>query len=876
MSKSTASPPQLAQRLLRWFCAPHRLNELEDDLNELFHQRVETVGLRRARWRYCRDVLSLIRPFIIRRQPNEYPNPRTMDMLRNYLKIALRNLARNRVYSFINISGLAVGMAVAMLIGLWIYDELSFDRYFQNYNRIAKVMQTGTFEGEVFHSGYNPAPMGPELRNVYGENFSHVVMLSYDGNNDHILAYGDKKLTKTGSYMSAGAPDMLTLNMLSGTRAGLKDQNSILLSESTAEALFGETDPVGKMVKIDNRLDVKVTGVYEDFPYNTEYWDLKFIAPWDLYASSQEWVKRAQDNVEWGNNSWQVLVQIAPNTTFEAVSAKIKDIRLKHTPEVAFLKPKVYLQPMREWHLYTGWDKAGNSDGRIQYVWLFGIIGVFVLLLACINFMNLSTARSEKRAKEVGIRKAVGSVRSQLIAQFFSESLLVVAFAFVLSILLVLLVLPVFNEVADKQIGILWANPVFWLCGIGFSLVTGLIAGSYPAFYLSSFQAVKVLKGTFRVGRFASVPRQVLVVVQFTVSVTLIIGTIIVFRQIQHAKNRPVGYDRSGLITVAMNTPELYQHYNALRDALIQTGAAVDMSTSSTPTTNLNSRNGGFTWEGKDPALKASFGTVAVSHDFGKTVGWQFVQGRDLSRQFATDSSGIVLNQTAVRYMGLKDPVGKQIKWNDRSFRVVGVIKDMLMGSPFEPIYQTVYMLDYGWANVINIKLNPNRSASESLANIEGVFRKFNPGSPFDYKFTDQQYALKFAAEERIGKLASSFAILAILISCLGLFGLASFIAEQRTKEIGVRKVLGASVTNLWLLLSKDFVILVIIAFGISTFIARYFLNGWLQKYQYHTELAWWIFAVSGAGALLITLLTVSYQAIRAALVNPVKSLRSE
>jgi putative ABC transport system permease protein len=870
------NPPRWANWLLETFGHPDTREEVQGDLLELYDYWMETIGERKARWRYSLSVLKLMRPLATHKQSDDYSSPffGSPSMIRNYLKIALRNLVKNKAYSVINIGGLAMGMTVAMLIGLWIYDELSFDKYFQNYDRIAKVMQNGTFNGEVFHGEYNPAPMGQELRTVYADDFTHVIMSSWT--RDHILSYGDKKFTKTGNYLSADAPDMLTLKMLSGTRAGLKDPSSILLSESVAQALFGTSDPVGKLMKIDNKLDVKVTGVYEDFPYNTEFRDMKFIAPWDLYASSEAWVKRAQNNVEWGNFSWQVLAQIAPNASFEAVSDKIKNIRLKHNPETAFIKPKVYLQPMSKWHLYSGWDKSGNLDGRIQYVWLFGIIGVFVLLLACINFMNLSTARSEKRAKEVGIRKAVGSVRSQLISQFFSESLLVVAFAFVLSIVLALLILPFFNEVADKQIGILWTNPVFWLCGIGFSVLTGLIAGSYPALYLSSFQAVKVLKGTFRVGRFASIPRQVLVVVQFTVSVTLIIGTIIVFRQIEHAKSRPVGYERSGLITVSMNTPELYQHYNALRDELIRTGAVVDMSTSSAPTTDLNSQNSGFDWVGKDPNFKDNFGTIAVTHDFGKTVGWQFVQGRDFSRQFPSDSSGMVLNETAVRYMGVKDPVGKQIKWNGKPYRVVGVIKDMLMASPFEPIFQTVYMLDYGWANVINIKLNLSRSTSESLAKIEAVFRKFNPGSPFDYRFIDQQYALKFAAEERIGKLASVFAILAIFISSLGLFGLASFVAEQRTKEIGVRKVLGASVLNVWSLLSKDFVILVIISFGIATPIAYYFLHSWLQKYEYRTEMSWWIFAISGLGALAVTLLTVSYQSIKAALINPVKSLRSE
>jgi ABC-type antimicrobial peptide transport system permease subunit len=531
---------------------------------------------------------------------------------------------------------------------------------------------------------------------------------------------------------------------------------------------------------------------------------------------------------------------------------------------------------MSQWHLYTGWDKTGELEGRIQYVRLFGIIAVFVLLLACINFMNLSTARSEKRAKEVGIRKAVGSVRAQLISQFFSESLLVVTFAFAVSLLLVFLMLPLFNEVADKKLTLLWTNPVFWLAGIGFSLITGLVAGSYPAFYLSSFQPVKVLKGTFRVGRFAAIPRKVLVVVQFTVSVTLIIGTTIVFRQIQHAKNRPIGYDRNGLITVTMNTPELYKDYNTLRNALLESNGAIEMSTSSTPATDLNSQNGGFDWEGKDPNFKDSFGTIAVTHDFGKTVGWQFVQGRDFSRKFSTDSSGIVLNETAVRYMGIKNPVGKIMKWNGKPFQIVGVVKDMVMGSPFEPVYQTVFMMDYNWAGVINIKLNPNLSAGESLKKIEAVFKKFNPGSPFDYKFSDQEYERKFIAEERIGQLASIFAVLAIFISCLGLFGLASFVAEQRTKEIGIRKVLGATVPNLWGLLSKDFVLLVIVSCVISVPIAWYFLSDWLQKYEYRTELSWWIFVAAAAGALTITLLTVSFQAIKAALMNPVKSLKSE
>jgi ABC-type antimicrobial peptide transport system permease subunit len=793
-------------------------------------------------------------------------------MIRHYIKIALRGLIRSKGYSLINIGGLAVGMAVAILIGLWVHDETSFNTYHKNYDRIAQLLQQGVVNGEIFTSEYMPIPVGNELLSSFPQDFERVVMSSWT--REHILASGDNKFTIKGNFLSPGAPEMLTLDMVKGTRTGLDNPSSIMLSESTAKILFGDVDPIHKAIKIGNNLDVVVTGVYKDLPHNTQFRDIKFMAAWDLYAASRNWVKNAEN--DWSNNQWQILAQISPEANFTDVSTKIQDIILKHRPEVADIKLKVFLNPMKRWHLYANWDTAGKAGGRIQFVWLFGTSGVFVLLLACINFMNLSTARSEKRAKEVGVRKAIGSVRGQLMSQFFSESLLVVLFSLLLSIALVQLSLSFFNELADKQIVILWSNPFFWLLGITFSLLTGLIAGLYPALYLSAFNPVKVLKGTFRAGRFASIPRKGLVVVQFTVSIALIIGTIVIFNQIQYAKDRPIGYDRNGLITIDMNTPELYGRYNVLRDELLNSKGAVEISTSSTPATELNAQFNGFDWEGKDPDFKENFGTIAVTHDFGKTVGWQFVDGRDFSRDHASDSSGMVINETAAKYMNVKDPVGKIVKWNNKPYRILGVIKDMVMGSPYESVYQTVFIVDYDWANVINIKLNPEQSASESIAQVEKVFLKFNPGSPFDYKFSDQQFSLKFSSEERIGKLATFFAILAIFISCLGLFGLASFMAEQRTKEIGVRKVLGASMTNLWVMLSKDFVFLVVISLFIASPLAYYFMNNWIQKYTYHTEISWWIFAVTGAGTLVITLLTVSYQSVKASLANPVHSLRSE
>ncbi|MBA4053229.1 MAG: ABC transporter permease [Marivirga sp.] len=793
-------------------------------------------------------------------------------MIRHYIKIALRSLIRSKGYSLINIGGLAVGMTVAILIGLWIHDEISFNTYYNNYDRIARVTLQGVNNGEVFTSEQMSIPIGKELLSSFSQDFEHVVMSSWTS--EHIVAAGENKFTMEGNFLSPEAPEMLTITMLKGTRNGLRDPSSVMLSESAARILFGDADAIHKTIKIDNRLDVIVTGIYEDFPHNTQFRDMKFMAPWDLYLSSNDFVKNNQNN--WTNSQWQILAQISSKANFEDVSAKIKNIILKHVPQAEPLKINVFLNPMSRWHLYADWYKTGKAEGRIESVRLFGIIGVFVLLLACINFMNLSTARSEKRAKEVGVRKAVGSVRRQLMSQFFSESLLVVLFSFLLSLALVQSSLPFFNELADKKITILWSNPLFWLLGVAFSLITGVVAGLYPSLYLSSFNPVKVLKGTYSAGRLASIPRKALVVVQFTVSIALIVGTIVIFNQIQYAKNRPIGYDRSGLLTIALNTPDLFGRYNVLRDELLSTKAVIEMSTSSAPATDMNFRSSGFEWEGKDPGFHENFGTIAVTHDFGRTVGWQFTDGRDFSRDHASDSLGMVINETAVKYMNIKDPVGKIVKRGDTPYKILGVIKDMVMDSPYEPVYQTIFILDYNWASVINIKLNPAQNASESIAQIERVFKKFNPGSPFDYKFSDQQFSLKFASEERIGKLATFFAILAIFISCLGLFGLASFMAEQRTKEIGVRKVLGASMINLWLMLSKDFMFLVIISLFIASPLAYYFMNNWTQKYTYHTEISWWVFAVSGAGAFIITILTVSYQSIKVSLANPVKSLRSE
>ncbi len=807
-------------------------------------------------------------------------------MIKNYFKIAWRSLVKNRISSLINVGGLAAGMAVAFLIGLWLYDELSFNKYHRNYDRIAQVLTHGNDRknGPYVHNSLQ-YPLAIELQTNYRDNFRHIIKTS--GVQDYILTAGDKKLSAKGQFMDATAPEMLTLKMLSGSREGLRDFNSILLSASVAKALFGNNDPVNQTLTISNKINVNVTGVYEDLPANSQFSTVKFLCPWSLWEAGNDWIKNSTSN--WNSRFLRIYAEIKPGLSFESVQNKIKNIELQHISKLENFEekvarnPQLFLLPMGDWHLYPIGSKAATDNKPIRMVWLVSVIGMFVLLLACINFMNLSTARSVKRSKEVGIRKTIGSGRWQLIYQFFGESLLVALLSFVLSCLAVVLFLPWFNNLSGKEMEIPWKNFYFWIISVGFIFITGLLAGSYPALYLSSFKPVKVLKGTFRIGQSATIPRKALVVLQFAVSAALIISTVAIYRQIQFAKDRPVGYDREGLIMIDMRSDDYFGKYDLFRNELLNTGVVANVSESMGKTTEVTTGNNSFDWKGRDLSKDASFGTLMVTHEHGKTIGWQLLAGRDFSRKFAADSSGIVINEAAAKYMELKDPVGETVtwKWGNAQpipYTILGVVKDMVMQSPYEPVNPTMFFIKApnGGVSCINIRVKPGVGMHKALPQIEAVFKKLVPAVPFEYQFADEEYAFKFAAEERIGKLARFFTILAIFISCLGLFGLASFIAEQRIKEIGIRKVLGASAFSLWRLLSNEFTVLVIISLLIAIPVSYYFMYNWLQDYQYRTTLSCWIFVGAGAGTLLITLLTVSFQTIKAAMANPVKALRTE
>ncbi len=870
MKNQEIHPPRLADRFLRWFCAEEVLETLQGDLYELYEKRRKKKGKLLADLYYAFDVLSALRPFAFERKRS---NSNYTTMFKHYFKISWRNLLRNKGYSLINIGGLAAGMSIAILISLWIYDELSFNKYHQNYDTIARVYRTSESRGEVSTNSVQAPGIGTLLSSDYKAIFNRVVMVR-SRVEERALTVGDKQFNQGGYFMQDGGPEMLSLNMRYGRWDGLAQMNSILLSGSLAEKLFGDADPVGELVTMDASYSLKVTGVYDDLPKNSEFYAASYFAPLELYVNG--WTTL---NV-WDNSFTNIYVQLKREVTFESAAGTIEDAMLPHIDDgYKEKKPQLFLHPMSQWHLYSEFENGVQvTSKRLKAVRYYGMIGIFVLLLACINFMNLSTARSEKRAREVGILKALGSQRKQLIQQFFSESLLVSGLAFLIALVIVVVSLPAFNQVADKAISLSWGNPLFWMAGLAFTVFTGLVAGSYPALYLSSLQPVKVLKGVFRAGSMAALPRKVLVVLQFTVSISLIIGTVIVYQQLQFAKSRPVGYDREGLISLRAASPEFRGKFLLLRNELKQSGVVEEVAESNYSVTDTRGHNGGFAWHGE--AYEETFNTIDVTAEYGKTVGWEFVAGRDFSRDLATDRNGIVINESAARIFGLENPVGEEITWSPNGkpirFTILGVVKDMVKGSPYEPSEPSVIFngnYDMEW---MYIRLNPEVSGHEALPKIEAVLSEIAPSTPFDYSFVDEEYGLKFAEEERISQLVSVFAALAILISCLGLLGLSAFVAEQRIKEIGIRKVLGASVVNLWQMLSKDFVVLVVISCFVAMPLAWYFMESWLDSFIYRTQISWYVFVATGAVALVITLATVSFQAIKAATADPVKSLKVE
>jgi len=788
-------------------------------------------------------------------------------MIKNFFKIAWRGLLRSKGFSAINIAGLVVGMASAILILLWIQNEVSYDQFHEKKDRIYEAWNRAEFSGELNCWNTTPKVLARTLEKDLPEVEAAVRV---DWGSNFLFTIGDKKLTVRGNIVDSNFLQVFTFPLVKGNPAiVLKDMHSIVLTETLARKLFGKEEPMGKIIKIDNKENFTVTGIMKDMPNNTRFSRAEYLVPWAY--------KRflGDDDEYWGNNSTRTYVLLKQHATLASAAPKVKVMKQRYAKDEP--KWEMFLYPLSKWRLYSSFTN-GKEDGggRITFVRLFGIVAAFILLIACINFMNLSTARSEKRAKEVGIRKVVGAQKISLIGQFIGESILLAFIAGIIAIIVVQISLSGFNKLTDKQLYVPYNSPWFWLGGLVFVLFTGLLAGSYPAFFLSSFKPVKVLKGTFKKTQALVAPRKVLVVLQFTFAIVLIICTIIVKQQIDYAQNRQTGYNKNNLIYHNF-TGDIEKNFELIRQELLSSGAASSITKTSAPITESWSDGWGQEWEGKDPNDKTDFFRYNADEGLGITAGLQFVKGRDFDlKKFSTDSLGMIINESALKVMKFKDPIGKIVKDNGKEWHIVGVIKDFILTNPYEPTRPMLIAGGKAWFSTILIKFNANNSTEKNLKLAENIFHKYNPEYPFEYKFVDEEFARKFEDEKRTGTLAGLFAGLTIFISCLGLFGLAIYMAESRIKEIGVRKVLGASVTGLATLLSKDFLKLVLISFLLASPVAWWAMHSWLKDYSYRVSIQWWVFALAGLVSVLIALATVSYQAIRAALANPVKSLRTE
>jgi putative ABC transport system permease protein len=790
-------------------------------------------------------------------------------MLKTYLKTAWRNIARTPGYSTLNILGLAIGMGVALLIGLWVFHQYSYDRSLPDGDRLYRVERNFNSNGDTLTFATTSLRLAEALKH-------DVLEIEYVAESDwmgpHGLKVGDKKLYLPGGIVAGDFLKMFRFPLTKGSAATvLNEAYSIVLNESTAKALFGNADATGKMVRFDNKHDLKVTGVMKDLPANSSF-SFQFLVPFSYLDQTNPYMKVRRTG-SYGANSYQIFVKLKPGVDYGKLYPKIREIEHTETDNMNAMLSYVTLQPLLKWHLYSNFKNGKDTPGFLEYVRMFTIIGILVLLIACINFINLTTARSEKRAREVGVRKAIGSRRKDLIIQFLTESFLLTLISFLFSLIFVQMGLSPFNTLTGNAISIPWSSPGFWLAALGCVLVTALVAGSRPAFYLSSFPAVQVLKGNMQIGRAASLPRKILVVLQFTCSIAFIISTIIVYRQIRYAKDRPSGYELNRLVETDTNT-DLEKNYIALKNELIQKGIAESVSSSTSPSTDIWWHTSLDQWPGKRSGETVEMATDRVSGDFFTTMGMTIKEGRDF--RDANDTTSVIFNETAITRLRIKNPVGQVMTWNDQKYVIAGVVKDALMRSPFESAEPTMFVCRPEVQDILLYRLSSRLKTQDAVTQLTAVFNKYNPAFPFKYSFADESYATKFKLEVLVGQLAGLFAGLAIFISCLGLFGLAAYVAERRTKEIGIRKVLGASVAQVWLLLSKDFLLLVILSCVIASPLAYYFLHGWLAKYDYRISIGAGVFILAAAMALLLTLITISFQAIRAATENPVKKLRAE
>lgn len=789
-------------------------------------------------------------------------------MIRNFFVVAWRNLSRNRLYSMINISGLSIGIACSVLILLWVSDETSYDSFIPKAKRLHQVWVNAEFNNKINSWRSIPLPSYEALKTGH----SDIVNTCVTGwGNDRLLTVGETRVIKEGYYASEEFLEMFEFPLQVGNpETVLDDPLSIVITENLAKVLFGDENPIGQIIKVDDKSSMSVTGILKNIPTNSSF-EFDYIMPWKHRESINPWIQRNKTN--WGNYSFQVFIELSSEEKAEVAEAGIKDMLTEKGQDD--IPRNFFLHPMPKWRLHSNFENGVAKGGMSDYVQLFTIIAAFILIIACINFMNLATARSERRVREVGIRKSLGSNRKQLIYQFIGESVFLSTLSYLIALLIALLCLNPYNTLVEKELVIDPSSWQFWIFSFGVILITGVISGSYPALYLSSFDPVKTLKGAVFVGKNSGIPRKVLVTLQFAFAIILMISTVVIYNQIELVKNRQLGYEQENLITIE-TTDAIDKNYRVLKNELIQSGMVEAVTKSNSPINNIQSNNF-LGWPGKPETLKVIFTTISTEYDYAKTMGIKMLMGRDFSREFSTDTSAIIINKAALDLMKLEEPIiGTKLDLWGEKVSLIGVVDDVLMGSPYEDVKPMFMIHNPDWISYVTLRLKKTNDLQASLETVGDIFSNHNPAYPFDYKFVDQEFGKKFVTIDLTQKLATIFSVLAIFITGLGLFGLASYTAEQRIKEIGIRKVLGANVISLVSLISREFTILVIISFGLAVPFSWYLLDNYLERYPIRTDLHWWIFPTAGLVALIFALAIVSNQARKAALSNPAKSLRSE
>lgn len=789
-------------------------------------------------------------------------------MLKNFFKVAIRNLWKHKGYSFLNIFGLAMGMTCSLLILLWIQDERSVDAWFDKGDRLFRVYERQYYDGKIEAGYYTPGLLPAEMKKVLPE----VELASgFTWEGDNTFQVGEKILKEKGCSAGPDFFKMFSYTLLEGSPVtALPGPTDIAISRKMAVDFFGSPrEAIGKPIGYQNSKVFKVTAVFEDVPdISSDKFD--YVKSWDNFLEENSWAK------EWGNNGPNTLLLLRKDANAELVTKKIAHFLDNYNKEQSkSFRIELGMQRVGETYLHSTFKNGQIAGGRIEYVRLFSIVAIFILLIACINFMNLTTARSVKRAREIGIRKVVGAVRPALIRQFISEAILLAFFSMILALGLLALALPFFNQMTGKHIAFPYGSSSFWLWMAALTLVTGAIAGSYPALFLSSFQPIRVLKGSLKFSGGAVWFRRGLVVFQFLLSIVLIIGTIVIANQVSYVRTMNLGFDRENLVYIPLEG-DLTGKYKTFKQEALRLPGVSDVSRITQTPTQIENGTGGVDWDGKDPNVLPMFTQASVGYDMARTLRLKFVAGRDFSPEFATDSVGYLINESALKKIGYKDPVGKRLSFWQKKGTIVGVLKDFHFNSLHEPIQPLIIRLreEESWGSaLVRTKAGQTKQA---LSELERLCRELNPKFPFTYRFADEEYQKLYKSESIVHSLSNCFAFLAIFISCLGLLGLAMFTAEQRTKEFGIRKVLGAKVGTLFGLLSREFLLLVLIAFVVASPLAWWAMHVWLQNFAYHIEVQWWVFLLAGGAALLIALVTVSFQALKVAVANPVKSLRTE